>query len=116
MPAPVVSAAAAVRGALKKAAREQTTTSWARLESQLGSALPRLTTHERVQVLTMVDRTTAEDELPLSSLLAAGDPDFAPSYRRVVAALGLEAPEDDGDLRDVIEADVEQVFTDRRHQ
>ncbi|MFB8029733.1 MULTISPECIES: hypothetical protein [unclassified Streptomyces] len=29
-------------------------------------------------------------------------------------ALGLDAPEDDEDLRDVIEADAEQVFTDRR--
>ncbi|MEU7031394.1 hypothetical protein AB0A60_32460 [Streptomyces sp. NPDC046275] len=109
-----MSAAAAVRGALKKAARERTTTSWARLESQLGSALPRLNGPERVQVLTMVDRARAGDEPLLSSLVAAGDPEFAPQYRRVVAALGLEAPDDDDELRDVIEADVEQVFTDGR--
>ncbi|MEV0449868.1 hypothetical protein [Streptomyces sp. NPDC050600] len=110
----VASAAAAVRGALKKAARERTTTSWSRLESQLGSALPRLNSHERVQVLTMVDRAKAGDEPLLSSLVAAGDPDFASHYRSVIAALGLEAPEDDDTLRDVIEADVEQVFMNER--
>ncbi|MEU8764700.1 hypothetical protein [Streptomyces sp. NPDC048659] len=110
----LVPVAAAVRGALKKAARERTATSWERLESQLGSALPRLTTHERVQVLTMVDRAKTADAPLLSSLLAAGDPDFAPHYRSVITALGLEAPDDDDTLRDVIEADVEQVYTNEQ--
>lgn len=41
------SAAAAVRGALKKAARAGETTSWSRLRTQLGSALPRMTPVER---------------------------------------------------------------------
>ncbi|MFE2601047.1 hypothetical protein ACFXCZ_31915 [Streptomyces sp. NPDC059396] len=114
-PARLVPAAAAVRGALKKAARERTITSWKRLEDQLGSALPRLNNSERVQVLIQVDRATAGDEPLLSSLLAAGDPHFAHQYyRRVVHALGLKAPDDDEDLRDVLEADVERVFTDWR--
>ncbi|WP_177181999.1 hypothetical protein [Streptomyces sp. TLI_105] len=115
LPDRLVPAAAAVRGALKKAARERTATSWNRLEHQLGSALPSLTNNERVQVLVQVDRSTAGDEPLLSSLLAAGDPHFAYQYyRHVLAALGLDAPDDDEDLRDVVEADAEQVFTDWR--
>ncbi|MCX5345913.1 hypothetical protein [Streptomyces atratus] len=115
LPAHLVPAAAAVRGALKKAARERTTTSWNRLEHQLGSALPSLSSNERVQVLVEADRSTAGDEPLLSSLLAAGDPHFAYQYyRHVLNALGLDAPDDDEDLRDVVEADTEQVFTDWR--
>ncbi|MEU5578833.1 hypothetical protein ABZ791_00025 [Streptomyces huasconensis] len=106
---------AAVRGALKKAARERTTTSWNRLEHQLGSALPSLTTNERVQVLVQVDRSTAGNEPLLSSLLAAGDPHFAfQYYRHVLTALDLDAPDDDEELQDVVAADAEQVLTDWR--
>ncbi|MEU0271868.1 hypothetical protein [Streptomyces sp. NPDC006307] len=115
LPDRLVPAVAAVRGALKKAARERTATSWNRLEHQLGSALPSLTNNERVQVLVQVDRSTAGDEPLLSSLLAAGDPHFAYQYyRHVLTALGLDALDDDEDLRDVVEADAEQVFTDWR--
>ncbi|MGW3060596.1 hypothetical protein ACWC98_32345 [Streptomyces goshikiensis] len=115
LPDRLVPTVAAVRGALKKAARERTTTSWNRLEHQLGSALPSLTSNERVQVLVQVDRPTAGDEPLLSSLLAAGDPHFAYQYyRHVLTALGLDAPDSDEDLRDVVEADTEQVFTDWR--
>ncbi|MFD5426362.1 hypothetical protein [Streptomyces sp. NPDC127084] len=115
LPDRLVPAAAAVRGALKKAARERTTTSWSRLEHQLGSALPSLTSSERVQVLVQVDRSTAGDEPLLSSLLAAGDPHFAYQYyRHVLTALSLDAPDDDEDLRNVVEADTEQVFTEWR--
>ncbi|MFC8949386.1 hypothetical protein [Streptomyces rochei] len=113
LPDRLVPAVAAVRGALKKAARTRTATSWNRLEQQLGSALPTLTSNERVQVLVQVDRSTAGDEPLLSSLLAAGDPHFAYQYyRHVLTALGLDAPDNDEDLRDVVEADAEQVFTD----
>jgi hypothetical protein len=110
------SAAAAVRGALKRAAREQTTTSWARLEQQLGSALPRMALADRVQVLTLVDEATPNDQALLSSLVAAGDPYMTTSYRKVAAALGLDMPADDDDLRDVLEADVRQVHHDWRHK
>ncbi|MEU5980400.1 hypothetical protein [Streptomyces sp. NPDC047315] len=108
----LVPAVAAVRGALKKAARERTTTSWSRLEHQLGSALPSLSNNERIEVLVQVDRSTPSDEPLLSSVLAAGDPHFAYQYyRHVLGALGLDAPDDDEDLREVVEADAEQVFT-----
>jgi len=103
------SAAAAVRGALKKTARAQTTTDWARLQQQLGSALPHMTLADRVQVLTLVDQTTPADQALLSTLVAAGDPDMTTPYREVAAALGLDVPADDDDLRDVLEADVQQV-------
>ncbi|MGW2386345.1 hypothetical protein [Streptomyces sp. NPDC001658] len=110
------SAAAAVRGALKKAAREQTTTTWSRLRQQLGSALPHITLADRVEVLTLADRTTPADQALLSSLAAAGDPDMTTSYRKVAGALGLDVPADDKDLRDILEADVQQVHHHWRRQ
>lgn len=110
------SAAAAVRGALKKAAREQITTNWARLEQQLGSALPRMTLADRIQVMILVDQATPADQALLSSLVAAGDPDMTTSYRKVAGALGLDLPDDDDDLRDVLEADMQQVHYHWRHQ
>ncbi|WP_257004502.1 hypothetical protein [Streptomyces sp. SA15] len=33
------------------------------------------------------------------------------SYREVAAALGLDVPSDDDDLRDVLDADVQQVHS-----
>ncbi|MER7983828.1 hypothetical protein [Streptomyces sp. NPDC095817] len=103
------SAATAIRGALKKTAREQTTTTWATLKRQLGTALPRMTAAERVDVLIRVDQQTPKDQPLLSSLIAAGDPSLTAAYREIAAALGLDAPEDDDGLRDVLEADVQQV-------
>ncbi|MFJ8510760.1 hypothetical protein [Streptomyces avermitilis] len=109
MPESLRSAATAIRGALKKTAREQTTTTWATLKRQLGSALPRMTADERVSVLILVDQQTPKDQPLLSSLIAAGDPSLTSSYRKIVSALGLDAPEGDDELRDVLEADVQQV-------
>ncbi|AXE76624.1 hypothetical protein [Streptomyces atratus] len=92
VPAHLASTTAAVRGALKKAARARTTTSWDRLEHQLGSALPPLSSNERIQILVQIDRPNAGDGPLLSSLLAVGDPHFAYQYyRHVLAALGLDA-------------------------
>ncbi|UXY33237.1 hypothetical protein [Streptomyces sp. HUAS TT20] len=115
-PGVVESAAAAVRGALKKAAREQTTTSWHRLEQQLGSALPHMTLADRVQVLTLADRATPADQALLSCLVAAGDPDMTTPYREVAGALGLGLPDDDDDLRDLLQANVQQVHEHWRYQ
>jgi len=107
------SAAAAVRGALKKAAREQIVTSWARLERQLGSALPRMDMADRIQVLVLVDRATPADQALLSSLVIAGYPEMWTSYRTVGGELGLDIPANDDDLHDVLEADVQQVHQGR---
>ncbi|WP_406369694.1 hypothetical protein OG788_07780 [Streptomyces sp. NBC_00647] len=109
-------AAAAVRGALKKTARKQQTTTWAHLEQQLGTALPRMTLADRVQVLTLVDQSTPSDQALLSSLVAAGDPDLTTSYRQIAGTLGLDIPPNDDDLRDIVEADVQQVHHHWRHR
>ncbi|WP_327411302.1 hypothetical protein OG458_41950 (plasmid) [Streptomyces sp. NBC_01281] len=108
-PSVLQAAAAAVRGALKKTARQQQTTTWARLEQQLGTALPRMTLADRVQVLTLVDQSTPADQALLSSLVAAGDPDMTTAYRQIAGALGLDMPASDDVLRDIVEADVHQV-------
>ncbi|MFJ4126592.1 nitroreductase/quinone reductase family protein [[Kitasatospora] papulosa] len=106
LPVIILTSVGAKSGKLRKTSR---------LEHQLGSALPSLNNSERIQVLVQVDRSTADNQPLLSSLLAAGDPHFAyQHYRHALTALGLHAPADDEDLRDVIEADAEQVFTDRR--
>ncbi|MFF3733367.1 hypothetical protein ACFYXM_24385 [Streptomyces sp. NPDC002476] len=103
-------AAVAVRGALKKAAREQRTTSWDRLKRQLGSALPSMTAAERVQVLTLVDQDAAAGDQPLLSVLvAAGDPAMAQAFQQVALYLGLAVPEDAEGLSDVIAADTEHA-------
>ncbi|WP_381805470.1 hypothetical protein [Streptomyces niveus] len=109
------SAATAVRGALKKAARERKTTSWSRLQHQLGSALPQMTAAERIEVLTLAERQTPTDQPLLCSLVAVGDPSMAGAYRKVAAALGLEVPLSDDDLCDVLEADTEQVHQHWHH-
>ncbi|MFD5786719.1 hypothetical protein ACFWH1_08780 [Streptomyces sp. NPDC127037] len=117
LPERLAPAVAAVRGALKWAGRERTATSWSRLEHQPGSALPSLSNNERLQLLVEIDRSTADDAPLLSSLIAAGDPHFAYQYyRRVLTGLDLDASNDDNDLRDVVEADADRVFTDRRFQ
>ncbi|MER8087837.1 hypothetical protein ACIO6T_37195 [Streptomyces sp. NPDC087532] len=103
-------AAVAVRGALKKAAREQRTTSWDRLKRQLGAALPSMTAAERVQVLTLVDQGAAAGDQPLLSVLvAAGDPAMAQAFQQVALHFGLAVPEDAEGLSDVIAADTEHA-------
>ncbi|WP_405901457.1 hypothetical protein OG242_32785 (plasmid) [Streptomyces sp. NBC_00727] len=102
--------AVAVRGALKKAAREQRTTSWEGLKRQLGSALPSMTAAERTKVLTLVDEGSASADQPLLSVLVAmNSPALAQTYRQVALNLGLEMPSDDDGLADVIRADSEHL-------
>jgi competence protein CoiA-like protein len=109
-------AAAAVRGALKKMAREQATSSWAKLRSQLGSALPRLQPGEQAELLYQVDRDTPPDEPLLSTVLAVSDPGILPAFQQAAAHLGLDLPDDPGDLRDVLEADTETLHGLWRHR
>ncbi|GAB1331679.1 zinc finger domain-containing protein [Streptomyces sennicomposti] len=93
--AKVTEVAAAVRGALKKAARERSTTSWSRLRCQLGSALPHhLHLDDQVAVLVRVDAHTPADEPLLSALVAANDPNSASVYQRVASQLGRTVPDD----------------------
>ncbi|MFZ3562803.1 hypothetical protein [Streptomyces sp. BH055] len=108
-------AAAAVRGALKKAAREQTTTTWERLEQQLGGALPKVTAGDQVKLLIAVDETTPSDQALLASLLAAADAGVRRHYPAIAAASGLEVPADEDALLDILEADVQQLHDHWRH-
>ncbi|MFJ5222817.1 hypothetical protein [Streptomyces sp. NPDC088400] len=108
---------AAVRGALKKTAREQSTSSWATLRSRLGSAaLPGLQPGDQAELLYQVDRDTPSDEPLLSTVLAVADPGILPAFRKAASRLGLELPDDPGDLRDVLEADVQSLHDLWRHR
>ncbi|MFD5098103.1 hypothetical protein [Streptomyces albidochromogenes] len=102
--------AAAVRGALKKTARERRTCSWAQLRSQLGSALPRLQSGDQAEILYQVDRDTPSHEPLLSTVLAVSDPGVLPAFRQAAARLGLELPDDADDLQDVLAADVGALY------
>ncbi|MGW1364945.1 zinc finger domain-containing protein [Streptomyces chartreusis] len=93
--AKITEVAAAVRGALKKAARERTTTSWSRLRRQLGSAVPHhLHPDDQVAVLTQADADTPADEPLLTALIAANDPNSASVFQQVASQLGRTVPED----------------------
>ncbi|MFJ5851240.1 hypothetical protein [Streptomyces sp. NPDC092903] len=101
---------AAVRGALRKKAREGATTSWAKLRDQIGPGpLAGLKTQDQANLLFEVDRNTPSDEPLLSTLIALGDPTAVPAFRRAASRLGLELPEDPRDLRDVLEADAQAL-------
>lgn len=108
--APVV---LAVHGALRKAAREGRTTTWKQLEQQLRPApLPRMGIADRVRVLILVDETTAPDQALLASLVVVGDAPLRAHYQEIAATQGLEAPQEEDELRDVLDADVQQVFSE----
>ncbi|MFF3503463.1 hypothetical protein [Streptomyces sp. NPDC003247] len=87
--------AAAVRGALKKAARERSTTSWSRLRRQLGSALSHhLHPDDQVAVLAQVDAHTPAGEPLLTVLVAATDSSSVSVFQRVASQLGRTVPDD----------------------
>lgn len=109
-------AAAAVRGALRKAAREQTTLSWAQLRQKLGSALPRLHAGDLADLLRLVDRTTPADQPMLSTLLAAADPGVIDAFRCAAADVGLDLPDHPDALRDVLDADTQRLHDLWRHR
>lgn len=99
-----------MRGAPKRVARAQQTLTWAALKGQLGTALPDMTDRERQRLIALVDAASERDELLLSSVLAAADPQLAEAYRLSVNRLGGHLPADDRELlREVIDADVRQT-------
>ncbi|MFE2541726.1 hypothetical protein [Actinacidiphila glaucinigra] len=109
-PEELASVAQAVRGALLRAARRRRLTSWDTLHRQLGSALPPLSPGDQARVLTLADCATEDNQPPLSTLLAAGDPDAVPAYRASATSLGLTLPEDPDDLHDVLQADAAHLY------
>ncbi|MER7191383.1 hypothetical protein [Streptomyces flaveolus] len=113
----LASAAAAVRGALKRTARAQQTLTWAALKAQLHSALPAMSDTERQRLIALVDAASQPDEPLLSSILAAAEPQLAEAYRQSANLLGGHLPAHDREvLRDVIDADVRQTHAYWRHR
>ncbi|MFE5894861.1 hypothetical protein ACFQ6E_38860 [Streptomyces sp. NPDC056462] len=102
----VAEVAGAVRGALKKAARERATTSWSRLRRQLGSALPHLHVDDQVEVLARVDATTPADEPLLTALLATTDTSAPSLYERAAKRLGRDVARDTQVARSQWQTDV----------
>ncbi|RDG40094.1 competence protein CoiA family protein [Streptomyces corynorhini] len=108
---------AAVRGALRKKAREGTTSSWGKLRDQIGPVpLASLKAEDQANVLYEVDRNTPSNEPLLSTLLALGDPALIPAFRRAASRFGIDLPEDPHDLRDVLEADAQALYELWRHR
>ncbi|MDP5315600.1 hypothetical protein [Streptomyces poriferorum] len=70
---------------------------------------------DRIHVLILVDKATPPDHALLSSLVVATDPQIREHYREIAAAQNLEAPENQDELRGVIDADVQQVFSTWSH-
>ncbi|MFG2803832.1 hypothetical protein [Streptomyces pseudovenezuelae] len=93
--AKVTEVAAAVRGTLKKAARERFTASWSRMRRQLGSTCPiTFTPDDQVAVLAQVDVHMPIDELLLTALVAATDTTSASVFQQVARRLGRAVPDD----------------------
>ncbi|MCX4688605.1 hypothetical protein OG401_30640 [Kitasatospora purpeofusca] len=93
---PMAGVANAVRGALKKSAREQRTTSWGALHERTGhKLLPTLSHLQRTQVLALVDQSTAAGEPLLSVLVADGQGDSLQLLRDVAQRLGRAVPAED---------------------
>ncbi|MGD3111492.1 zinc finger domain-containing protein [Streptomyces sp. YGL11-2] len=95
----VTEVAAAVTGELKKTAREHSTTSWSRLRTQLGSALPPLNPDDqlevllRVEILIRVRKQNPADEPLLSSLIAVNDTSNPQLYQQLLNRLGRDQAE-----------------------
>ncbi|MFB8106865.1 hypothetical protein ACFC3O_29315 [Streptomyces sp. NPDC056007] len=83
------------------------------MEQQLGpAALLRMNIADQVRVLILVDKATASDQALLASLVVVADAPIRAHYEEIAAAQGLEAPQDEDELRDVLDADIQQVFSE----
>ncbi|MFD8609607.1 hypothetical protein [Streptomyces sp. NPDC059631] len=103
--------APAVRGALKKAAREQRTTSLPEIQQKTGlNQLGRLNYEDRLELLVTVDSDTAPDSPLWSTLLAAAGEDAALHLHRDVAErLGRSLPVSDADLLHQLSVDCTEL-------
>ncbi|MEV6408650.1 hypothetical protein AB0M58_37890 [Streptomyces bobili] len=107
----VQSLAPAIRGALKKAAREQRTTSWSEIQQKTGlHQLGRLNHEDKVELLALVESGTAPDTPLWSTLLAAdGDSAGVRLYRDVSQRLSRPLPANDADLVNQLAAERTQL-------
>lgn len=101
----------AVRGALKKAAREQRTTTLPEIQHKTGlHHLGRLNHEDKVELLVAVDSDTAPDSPLWSTLLAAtGDSAALRLHRDVAQRLGRPLPDSDADLLQQLSAERTQL-------
>lgn len=92
--------APAVRGALKKAAREARTTTWPELQRKTGMRqLGQLNHKDKLEVLVLVETDTAPEEPLWSTLLAAADDSASLRlYRDISQLLHRPLPPGDADL------------------
>ncbi|MFF4846204.1 competence protein CoiA family protein [Streptomyces collinus] len=103
--------APAVRGALKKAAREQRTTTWSEIHQKTGlHQLGRLDHEDKVELLAAVDSDTTPDSPLWSTLLAAtGDGAALRLHRDVARRLGRPLPVSDADLLHQLSAECAEL-------
>ncbi|MFJ5901891.1 hypothetical protein ACIQFZ_42740 [Streptomyces sp. NPDC093064] len=92
--------APAVRGALKKAVREQRTTTWSEIQQKTGlHQLSRLDHQDKVELLVLVESDTDPGNPLRSALLAAaGDGAALRLHRDVLHRLSRPLPASDADL------------------
>ncbi|MFJ2806020.1 hypothetical protein [Kitasatospora sp. NPDC087271] len=107
----------AVRGALRKTAREQKTISWNALHERTGhKLLPALSQAQKIQVLALVDQLTAAGEPLLSVLLTDAHSESLQLHRAVAQRLERTLPGDDLALADHLEAAIAELHRLWQHR
>jgi hypothetical protein len=103
--------APAIRGALKKAAREQRTTTWPEIQKKTGlHQLGSLDHQDKVEILALVDSDTAPDTPLWSALLAAaGDSAALSLHRDISHRLSRSLPDSEADLINQLAAERSQL-------
>ncbi|MEU6949527.1 hypothetical protein ABZ957_30495 [Streptomyces sp. NPDC046316] len=111
----VAQLAPAVRGALKKAAREHRVTTWPELRDKTGlRQLGRLDHSDKVELLALVEADTTPEAPLLSTLLVADDDsDSLNLHRDISRLLGRPLPSSDTDLIDQLAHDRTQLHNQR---
>jgi hypothetical protein len=107
--------APAVRGALKKAARESRTTTWPELQEKTGMRqLGYLDHADKVELLALVEANTAPEEPLWSTLLTAvDDSDSLRLHRDISRLLGRPLPLSDADLVNQLATEQSQLHRQR---
>ncbi|QPK43223.1 hypothetical protein H4W23_00110 [Streptomyces gardneri] len=107
--------APAVRGALKKAAREHRVTTWPELRDKTGlRQLGHLNHGDKVELLALVEADTTPEAPLLSTLLVTDDDsDSLNLHRDISRLLGRPLPSSDTDLIDQLAHDRTQLHNQR---
>ncbi|MFH8411438.1 hypothetical protein ACH4FX_42790, partial [Streptomyces sp. NPDC018019] len=103
--------APAVRGALKKAAREHRVTTWAELRDKTGlRQLERLNHEDKLALLSLVESDTAPEEPLWSALLVEDDMRL---HRDICRLLGRPLPDSDAELIDQLTMERDRLHRQR---